>query len=86
MFVLVLALFSFIVIIFFFIYLLVGTVVHVLLIIIYLKYMYVMLTNVLALLIRRIEISSESRLKKLRDGANETVVTGKKFTQKLKRQ
>lgn len=34
----------------------------------------------------RIEISSESRLKKLRDGADETVVTGKKFTQKLKRQ
>ena len=48
--------------------------------------MYVMLTNVLALLICRIEISSESRLKKLRDGADETVVTGKKFTQKLKRQ
>ena len=57
-----------------------------LLIIMYLKYMYVMLTNVLALLICRIEISSESRLKKLRDGADETVVTGKKFTQKLKRQ
>lgn len=34
----------------------------------------------------RIEISSESRLKKLRDAEDETVVTGKKFTQKLKRQ
>ena len=34
----------------------------------------------------RIEISSESRLKKLRDTEDETVVTGKKFSQKLKRQ
>ena len=48
--------------------------------------MYVVLTNVLPLLICRIEISSESRLRKLRDAADETVVTGKKFTQKLKRQ
>ena len=34
----------------------------------------------------RIEISSESQLKKLRDTEDETVVSGKKFTQKLKRQ
>ena len=34
----------------------------------------------------RIEISSESRLKKLRDTEDETIVTGKKFSQKLKRQ
>ncbi|KAL9971505.1 hypothetical protein ACROYT_G017676 [Oculina patagonica] len=34
----------------------------------------------------RIQISSESRLKKLRDTQDETVVTGKKFTQKLQRQ
>ena len=34
----------------------------------------------------RIEISSESRLKKLRDTEDEAVVTGKIFTQKLKRQ
>ena len=34
----------------------------------------------------RIEILAESRLKKLRDEEDETVVTGKKFSQKLKRQ
>lgn len=34
----------------------------------------------------RIDISGESRLKKLRDAEDETVVTGKKFTQKLKKQ
>lgn len=34
----------------------------------------------------RIEISSESQFKKLRDTEDETVVSGKKFTQKLKRQ
>lgn len=44
------------------------------------------LLTLMWILFCRIEIAAEPRLKKLRDSEDETVVSGKKFTQKLKKQ